>query len=327
MTTNKADTGAIGDVTPQAALVAVFGASGRQGLAQVRQLKKAGYRVRAISRRADPFYGEDFGEVEIRPADIYDEDSCFKAMEGADAAFYTHPLRARVDRVQAVSTIGRAGKRANLKRVVWNTSGWIPDRPGDPFTYGSNTVAINALWRTGVPATVFGSVLFMDNLLTNWAFPFIVNEGRYVYPHKPDLECSWISLDDVAKFMIAAIDRPDLEGAWLNIGGPEILMPRTVAAHLSEATGREIRYDPSTPAQFGRHLADAFGDELTEAEKVAIAKGIGDFYEYNNSTPTTPFRVDMGPVLERIPIEMETFHDWAKRQEWRLTNKPRPPAG
>ena len=190
------------------ALVAVFGASGRQGLAQVRQLKAAGHDVRAISRRADPFFGETFENVEIRPADIYDEDSVFEAMEGADAAFYTHPLRARADRASALTTIGRAGKRANLKRVVWNTSGWIPDKAGNPFSYGENTKAINALWRTGVPGTVFGSVLFMDNLLTNWAFPFIVSEGRYVYPHHPELECSWICLDDVAKFMIAAIDRP-----------------------------------------------------------------------------------------------------------------------
>ena len=220
------------------ALVAVFGASGRHGLAQVRQLKKAGHEVRAISRRADPFLGEDFGSVEVTPADIYDEDSVVAAMAGADAAFYTHPLRARVDRVQGVATIGRAAKRANLKRVVWNTSSWIPDKAGDPFTYGGNTQGINALWRTGAPATVFGSVLFMDNLLTNWAFPFIVAEGRYVYPHKPDLECSWISLDDVAKFMIAAIDRPDLEGAWLNIGGPETLKPPEVADLLSRAVGR-----------------------------------------------------------------------------------------
>jgi uncharacterized protein YbjT (DUF2867 family) len=309
------------------ALVAVFGASGRQGLAQVRQLKAAGHDVRAISRRADPFYGETFENVEVRPADIYDEDSVVAAMEGADAAFYTHPLRARVDRVKAVTTIGRAGKRANLKRVVWNTSGWIPDKAGDPYSYGENTKAINALWRTGVPATVFGSVLFMDNLLTNWAFPFIVSEGRYVYPHHPDLECSWISLDDVAKFMIAAIDRPDLEGAWMNIGGPEILKPQTVAKHLSEAVGRTIKYDPSTPAEFGVHLANAFGDEISDEERAVLAPSIGAFYEYNNKSPLKPFKVDMGPVLERIPIELETMAQWAKRQDWRLTNKPRPPAG
>jgi nucleoside-diphosphate-sugar epimerase len=148
-----------------------------------------------------------------------------------------------------------------------------------------------------------------------------------VYPHKPDLECSWISLDDVAKFMIASLDRPDLEGAWVNIGGPEILKPQQVASHLSDAVGREIKYDPSTPEQFGWHLANAYGDEMPDDEKKVIAAGIKEFYEYNNNSPTKPFRVDMGPVLERIPIQLETFADWSKRQEWRLTNKPRPPAG
>lgn len=309
------------------ALVAVFGASGRQGLAQVRQLKAAGHDVRAISRRADPFYGEHFDNVDVRPADILDEDSVFEAMEGADAAFYTQPLRARIDRVQALTTIGRAAKRADLKRVVWNTSGWIPDKAGDPFSYGENTKAINALWRTGAPGTVFGSVLFMDNLLTNWAFPFIVNEGRYVYPHNPNLECSWISLDDVAKFMIAAIDRPDLEGAWLNIGGPEILKPPQVAECLSQATGKRVIYDPSTPAEFGKHLADAFGDDVTPEEHAGLVAGIGAFYEYNNSSPLKPFKVDMGPVLERIPIKLETMAEWTKRQDWRMSNRPRPPAG
>ena len=309
------------------ALVAVFGASGRQGMAQVRQLLAAGHAVCAISRSADPFLGESLPVAEVRGADIYDEESVVAAIEGVDAVFYTHPLRARMDRVDGVATIGRAAKRAGVARVVWNTSSWIPDRAGDPFTYGGNTRAINALWATGAPATVFGSVLFMDNLLTNWAFPFIVKEDRYVYPHHPDLECSWISLDDVAKFMIAAIDRPDLAGAWLNIGGPQIVKPPEVADILSRAIGRRIRYDPSTPAEFGRHLADAYGDDMPEAERAIIAPSIAAFYEFNNASPLKPFKVDMGPVLERIPIEMETLETWVRRQEWRVSNKPRPPAG
>ena len=309
------------------ALVVVFGAAGRQGLAQVRQLKAAGHEVRAISRRPDPFYGEDFGEVDIRPADLRDEASVVAAMEGADAAFYTHPLKTPVSLIEGVTVIGRAAVKAGLKRVVWNTSSWIPDRAGDTFSYAGNTAGINALWRTGAPATVFGSVLFMDNLLTNWAFPYIVNEGRYVYPHKPELECSWISLDDVAKFMIAAIDRPDLEGAWLNIGGPQALHPPEVAQILSEAVGRPIKYDPSTPKQFAQNLCDAFGEEMSAEERAVTEPFIEAFYTFNNTTPLSPFKVDMGPVLERIPIELESMEQWAKRQDWRMTNKPRPPAG
>jgi uncharacterized protein YbjT (DUF2867 family) len=74
-------------------LVAVFGASGRQGLAQVRQLSRAGHHVRALSRSADPFYGERFDNTHILPADIMDEPSLQRAFDGVDAVFYTHPLR------------------------------------------------------------------------------------------------------------------------------------------------------------------------------------------------------------------------------------------
>lgn len=311
------------------ALVAVFGASGRQGLAQVRQLVKAGHDVRALSRSKDPFYGEVFegtGKVSVVPADTADDESLQNAVNGVDAVFYTHPVRYG-DRVTWVERVGQACVRAGVKRMVWNTSMWIPDRAGDPGRYGLNTIAINRLWRTGCPATVFGSVLFMDNLLTSWAFESIVRDGIYTYPHNPFLQANWISLDDVAKFMIAAIDRPDLEGAWMNIGGPERLVPDDVAQILTETLGRPIRFVPRFPAEFGKALADAFGDTIGPEEHAAIVKRMEEFYIYNNFAETRPFCVDVQPVLDRIPIRLETMREWAARQEWTLTNKPRPPAG
>lgn len=308
-------------------LVAVTGASGRQGGAQVRQLLKAGFAVRALSRRPDPFYGEPMDGAEVIAADLYDEASLERAFEGAEAVFHTHPLRARGDRATLVASVGRAAKAAGVKRVVWNTSSWIPDRPGDPFTYAGNTAGINALWRTGVGATVFGSVLFMDNLLTNWARPFIVNEGRYVYPHHAEMASNWISLDDVARIMIAALDRPDLEGAWMNIGGPERLKPPQVAEVLGRVLGQPVRYDPCTPAEFGRNLTAAFGDDVPPDERGPLAEGIAAFYEHNNRTETRPFEVNTEAMLDRIPIELETLEQWAARQDWRNTNAERPPAG
>ncbi|QXQ07103.1 NmrA family NAD(P)-binding protein [Sphingosinicellaceae bacterium] len=308
--------------------VAVIGASGRQGGAQVRQLVAAGFNVKALSRSADPFYGAEKPEnVEVVAADLYDEASLEAAFQGAEAVFHTHPLRARQDRAVLVASVGRAAKAAGVKRVVWNTSSWIPDRPGDPYTYAGNTDGINALWRTGVGATVFGSVLFMDNMLTNWARPSIVDEGKFIYAHRPDLEANWISLDDVAKIMIHSLDRPDMEGAWMNIGGPERLKPPQVAAALSEALGRTIVYTPCTPMEFGKRLAYAYGDEMGPEERAAIETSIGAFYEYNNTAPTRPFEVDTVAMLERIPIELETVATWAKRQDWRNSNAPRPPAG
>lgn len=308
--------------------VAVIGASGRQGGAQVRQLLKAGFAVKALSRSPDPFYGQGTPDnVEIVAADLYDQASLTAAFAGAEAVFHTHPLRARADRAAIAGTVGRAAKEAGVSRVVWNTSSWIPDQPGEAFTYVGNTAGINALFRTGVGATVFGSVLFMDNLLTNWARPFIVNEGRFVYAHKETTDANWISLDDVARIMIHSLDRPDMEGAWMNIGGPERLRPPQLASVLSDVLGRTITYDACSPAEFGRHLVTAYGDTMDKAEGDVMAEGIGQFYEYNVNAPTRPFEVDEADMKRRIPIELETFAEWAKRQDWRNSNAPRPPAG
>lgn len=308
------------------ALITVIGASGRQGMAQVKKALEAGYDVRAISRQEDPFKGakiDRIDTVEIRPMDLYDPESYQAALEGSDYIFYTHPLQARADRAVLVGDIGKAAAALGVKRVVWNTSSWIPDKPGDAFTYAGNTAGINALWRSGAPGTVFGSVLFMDNLLTNWARPFIVNEGRYVYPHAPHLEANWISLDDVAKFMLASLERPDMEGAWLNIGGPERMRGPQVAEVLSDTLDKPVAYDPCTPEEFGRYLVEAAGDDMPEEMREEFAAGIAAFYEYNNTAPTKPFAVDMDHVYERFPEldgNLDTMRDWAGRQEWGDSN-------
>ncbi|MEL6877477.1 MAG: NmrA family NAD(P)-binding protein [Pseudomonadota bacterium] len=308
------------------ALITVIGASGRQGMAQVGQALKAGYDVRAISRQDNPFAGskiDGIDRVEVRPMDLYDTETFKPALEGSDYVFYTHPLQARADRAVLIGELGKVAAELDVKRVVWNTSSWIPDRPGDPFTYGENTKGINALWRSGAPGTVFGSVLFMDNLLTNWARPFIVGEDRYVYPHGPHLEANWISLDDVAQFMLASLERPDMEGAWINIGGPERLKGPQVASYLSDALGKTIAYDPCTPAEFGDYLVGAAGDSMPEEMREEFAAGIAAFYEYNNTAPTKPFEVDMDYVMERFPEldgKLENLGEWTKRQDWGESN-------
>lgn len=307
-------------------LITVVGASGRQGMAQVRQALAAGYDVRAISRQTDPFAGaniDGIDRIDVRPMDLYDPSTFAAALEGSDYIFYTHPLQARADRAVLVGDLGKAAAELGVKRVVWNTSSWIPDKPGDAFTYAGNTAGINALWRSGAPGTVFGSVLFMDNLLTNWARPFIVNEGRYVYPHNPALEANWISLDDVAKFMLASLERPDMEGAWINIGGPERMRGPQVAEVLSNTLGKTVKYDPCTPAEFGRYLVQAAGDDMPAEVREEFAKGIEAFYEYNNTAPTRPFAVDMDHVYERFPElegKLEPMSEWAPKQDWGDSN-------
>ena len=80
------------------ALVSVVGATGRQGLAQVRQLVAAGHQVRALSRNEKPDLGPTNADIETRVIDLYDRKTYTKALEGSDAVFYNHPLQLRDSR-------------------------------------------------------------------------------------------------------------------------------------------------------------------------------------------------------------------------------------
>ncbi|MEO9969853.1 MAG: NmrA family NAD(P)-binding protein [Hyphomonadaceae bacterium] len=307
--------------------VGVIGATGRQGLAQIRQLTNSGYQVRALSRSEAPtFFGID-GHVDSRVFDLENEATLLPALQGCDALFYTHPLRMKDDRVAHVTKVAAACKTAGVARIVHNTSSWIPDKPGDPHTYGRNTASIQALWSSGVPSTVFGPVLFMDNLLTDWARPYLIKERRYIYPHAPEIGASWISLDDVGKIMVASLSRPDLVGAWMNIGGPEQLRGPEVAKILSEVLGYELSYDPCSAESFGDLLVDAMGASLPTSQKQSFAESIAAFYRFNNESPAQPFSVNSDYMLERLPeIELETLSEWAKRQDW-SDHEGRPSAG
>jgi uncharacterized protein YbjT (DUF2867 family) len=305
--------------------ITVFAASGRQGIAQVRQLTAAGFAVRAISRSPDPFYGESFPNTEIMAADLDDPAQISKAIAGVDGVFLNCPLMSSRNNLARIENVGTLAREAKIPRVILHVPLWLPEEPVGEPGYDNGRQEALAMLRSHPAATVFGGALFMDNLLTDWAFPGLVNDSVYRYPHNPNLECNWISLDDVAKFMVTALDRPDLIGQMFTIGGPERLKPPQVAAILSDVLGKPIRYNPYTPREYGAKLADSFG--LTGEAHEKTTRIFEDFYIFNNFSPLKPFAVDMEKVLEKIPLKLETMHEWASRQEWKITDKPRPPAG
>jgi hypothetical protein len=131
--------------------------------------------------------------------------------------------------------------------------------------------------------------------------PLIVDEKRYVYPHNAKLEANWISLDDAGKWIVAAMDRPHVEGSWLNIGGPQRVKPPEVAAILSRVFGHEIKYDPCTPKELGNYRVKAFGDNVPPGKRESMAAVITVFYEVNNKNEARPFEVDTDFMQQRLP--------------------------
>ncbi|MFL2844113.1 MAG: SDR family oxidoreductase [Alphaproteobacteria bacterium] len=295
-------------------LVTVFGASGRMGQAQVRQLLLAGYEVRAITRKKGVFKDKNVIEVS---ADYNDPESLDNAIKGSDAVFYNKPSFEQVTKmIDFCAAVGAAAARADI-RLIYQTAAYAPDDEIGQYNYDRVLATERALKQGGARTTIFRPVLFMDNTLTKWARNDIIENDEFAYPHKEGLQANWICLDDVAKFMIAALERDDLIGKAMVIGGPEVLTPQRIADTLSGHLGRSIKPKTLTPKEFAIRMADIFEgvSDIGREDYIAAMQG---FYEYNNENTDNlnPFKVDMEDVLEEIPIKLTTFSEWVKQQDW-----------
>jgi uncharacterized protein YbjT (DUF2867 family) len=295
-------------------VVAVFSASARPGLAQVRQLRQAGFTVRAITRqtRLDP----SLDNVEVVPADLNDPPSVVQACEGADVVFFTSPSFAEVSKaVDHIRGVGQAATAAGVRRVVYNTTSWHPDEPIGVPSMDHRCQMTSALRSTGVPLTVVRPSLFMDNLLTKWVKPYVVGRGEFSYPHNPDLEVSWICLDDVARLMIEVIKRDELLGETLDVGGPEVLRPGDVARILADVVGRPVVYRQITPREFGERMYEIF-NSVTDLDRETYVSNLEKHYAFKNAT--NPFYVPMDDMLRRVPIALTPMREWVRQQNWSL---------
>ena len=170
--------------------VAVFSAGGRIGQAQVRALRREGYPLHAVSRHPTLFERPEFEgvAVEVEAADYYDTASLKRILDKVDAAFFTPPGLAPPDemRVQA-EHLREALAASGLKRLVMNSTQWVPDGPPcGAHTYDDMRAIEDIAGVDRCAATViFWPVLYMENLLTVFFKPPIVEEGVYRYCHRP----------------------------------------------------------------------------------------------------------------------------------------------
>ena len=299
-------------------IITIFGASGRQGLSQIKVALEHGYRVRAVTRNPVNFPLDTTDPMSVICADYHDDHSLKTACEGAEAVFLTPTsFTDSFKNSEKMFSVAQAAKAAGVKRLVLNTSMFVPNEPiGEPI-YDGRLNLENTLEATGVPLTVFRPVLFMDNLLTDWVKPKLISENLFIYPHNLNMKASWISLDDVAEFMVRSLDSEDLIGKRLVIGGPDVLKPNDVAQVLSDVFECTITFEQSTPFEFATLINGIFSNVLDLPPEVHI-KMISDFYTYNNASEKSPMAVDMDPILDILPVKLTTLKDWASRQDWSL---------
>ena len=294
--------------------ITIFGASGDQGRAQMRQAIAAGHRPLAAVR--DP------ARVDVNwraiAADYRDPASLRRAVEGADAVFLTLPSTSfqKADDVKAAAdSVARAMRDVGVEMLVFNSSMIIGSAPNGFAAHDARFAIRDILFASGVPTVSIQPVIYLDNLLREWAFRDIVQDAMIRYPHDAALDVCWISQDDTARLMLAAMNRQDLAGRSFTVGGCEAIRGPMLARRLSGAIGQEIGFETLPISQFAGRMAEVFRSSTT-LDLGALTASLERIYDWYNHSSERPFFVDMAPVLEVLPVTLETVEQWAARQDW-----------
>ena len=241
--------------------VAIFGATGAQGAPVVDQALKSGMNVRAIGRNskrvadrhpgADPF-----------AASLDDHATIAAALDGVDAAFLHLPIPQEPDDTgNWMNAFLSEARQVALPLLVFTTGGPTGDRYPSSVVVDAGTAAMNVLLTSGTPTIVLQPALYLENLLPPIFVPRLRGEGILDYPPLPaDLKVQWTSHLDQARIAVAAMERPDLAGRHFEIGTPDALTGADLAGLVSEWLGRDVQFDPLTPAEFGERVGKALGN-------------------------------------------------------------------
>ncbi|BEL02624.1 NmrA family NAD(P)-binding protein [Actinoplanes sichuanensis] len=246
--------------------VVLHGATGTQGRAILRGLLTAGHHVRAVARNP-------VAHAAVQPfaADLLDVEALTAAYTGADAVVVQLPINFEDHAVRQTEAVLAALAKAGVRRAVFNTGGGLPPSSpiGVPFVDARVRLALE-LPNVVEHASVTGPAgPYLENLVAPWSVALIRDRGELRYPIPASAPVPWLAAADlgtvIADLTLAAAPAPACV-----VAGPVLLTGPELAAALSTAAGREVRWQTIDPAEYAGMLAPHLGE--------ATAAGIASVY-------------------------------------------------
>lgn len=219
----------------------VSGATGTVGRHVVDHLLTAGADVRALTRR--PESAGLPAAVEVVCGDLEKPESLASAFEGTDRMY----LLAAGDSQRVVDL----AKQAGLRRIVVlsSASAGFENDPGGELHRGAE----RAVEDSGLEWTHVRPGMFAGNLV-DWA-DAIRAEGVVKAPYGAARQSPVHELD-IAAVAATALLSDGHHGKIYTLSGPEALTKSEQVAAISNAVGREIRFEELTPEQWREHVKE-----------------------------------------------------------------------
>ncbi len=278
-------------------VVAVVGATGRQGSSVVRHLLHGGWQVRALTRRPDRPAARRLAAqgADVVHVDTEQPETLVAAFVDADGVFnvqnpMTSSHKAELRQGQNVAD---AAARAGVGHVVYGAAG-VGDQPTGVPSWDAKLTIAARFREHGLPLTVLKPMAFMELMSDRGFYPPLAMWGLMPKLAGADTPIGWLSCDDVGAIAAAAFADPDRwTGATLSLASDV----RSIAECRDiwrEVRGRRPR-GVALPTWLFERMA---GTDLT-----TMWRWLGD----------NPLSPDTARTREILPSAV-SVRDWAERR-------------
>ena len=293
-------------------MVLVVGATGLLGAEICRRLAAGGRRVRALVRptadRARVAELRSLG-VELAEGDLRNRASLDAACRGVTSVISTATStmsRQPGDSIGSVDHDGQlrlvdAARAANVQNFVYiSYSGHLD--VDCPLTTAKRAVEAQ-LANSGMTYTILRPSYFMEVWLSP-ALGFDVSNARARIYGSGTNAISFVSLKDVARFAVDALENPEARNATIEIGGPEALSPLEVVHTFEEASGRQFHVE---------HVPE----EVLESQRTGASDALQQSFAALMIGYARGDAIAMEDTLARFPAQLSFVRDLAARADSR----------
>jgi uncharacterized protein YbjT (DUF2867 family) len=210
----------------------------------LKDLEKAGHRVRCLVRRPGLLTGRTAPGTEIVQSDLSDYPTLVKAMTGVDAAYYlVHAMGSAVDFEtedrRLAEVFSRAARAAKVKRLIY-LGGLCPPAEKDLSPHLRSRLEVGHVFqRSGVPTLEFrASIILGSGSLSFEIIRSLVERlPIMVTPHWVRVKAQPIFIDDVLTYLIQALEIPLETNRIYEIGGADVVSYGQLMAEYARQRG------------------------------------------------------------------------------------------
>jgi uncharacterized protein YbjT (DUF2867 family) len=308
-------------------IIAVVGATGSQGGGLVRAIlndPKGGFGVRAIVRDVNSLKAKELAKLgaEVVPGDVDDVESLKKAFKGAYGAYCVTFYWAHMspDReIANAKALATAAKAAGVQHAIWSTledvrkfvplsDNRMPTIQGKYKCPHFDTKGESNRFFTdlGVPVTFLQTTFYWDNFIFFGLGPKKGPDGKLAITFPMgDKKVAGIAAEDIGKCAYGIFKKGrEFIGKTVSIAG-EFLTCAQMAAGLSKAMGREIRYNEVTPDVY-RSFGFPGADDM------------GNMFQFYRDFEKEFCSVRDLKAVRALNPELQTFEQWLTKNAGRI---------